>query len=47
MFMSGKLLLFGFDSLLNVLALESAVGAFGAELVPVARVEEALRQLFG
>ena len=37
MFMSGKLLLFGFDSLLNVLALESAVGAFGAELVPVAR----------
>ena len=35
--MSGKLLLFGFDSLLNVLALESAVGAFGAELVPVAR----------
>ena len=37
--MSGKLLLFGFDSLLNVLALEAAVGSFGAEIVPVARMD--------
>ncbi|MDY3984732.1 DUF3783 domain-containing protein [Dysosmobacter sp.] len=37
--MSGKLLLFGFDSLLNVLALEAAVGPFGAEIVPVARTD--------
>ena len=37
--MSGKLLLFGFDSLLNVLALETAVGPFGAEIVPVARMD--------
>ena len=37
--MSGKLLLFGFDSLLNVLALEAAVGPFGAEIVPVARMD--------
>ena len=35
--MSGKILLFGFDSLLNVLALENAVRPFGVELVPVAR----------
>ena len=35
--MSGKILLFGFDSLLNVLALEKAVQPFGVELVPVAR----------
>ena len=35
--MNGKLLLFGFESLLNVLALESAMGPFGVELVPVAR----------
>lgn len=35
--MSGKLLLFGFDSLLHILALESAVNPFGAELVPVGR----------
>ncbi len=35
--MSGKLLLFGFDSLLHVLALEAAVGPFGVELVPVSR----------
>ena len=35
--MSGKLLLFGFDSLLSVLALEAAVGPLGVELVPVAR----------
>ena len=34
--MSGKLLLFGFDSLLSVLALEAAVGPLGVELVPVA-----------
>ncbi len=34
--MSGKLLLFGFDSLLNVLALETAMRPFGAALVPVA-----------
>ncbi|MGO5048951.1 DUF3783 domain-containing protein [Dysosmobacter sp. Sow4_B12] len=32
-----KLLLFGFDSLLNVLALETAVSPLGVELVPVAR----------
>ncbi len=37
--MSGKLLLFGFDSLLNVLALEAAVGPLGAEIVPVARMD--------
>jgi hypothetical protein len=35
--MSGKILLFGFDSLLNILALEKAVQPFGVELVPVAR----------
>ena len=35
--MSGKILLFGFDSLLNVLALEKAVQPFGVELLPVAR----------
>ena len=35
--MSGKILLFGFDSLLNVLALEKAVQPFGVALVPVAR----------
>ena len=35
--MSGKLLLFGFESLLNVLALEAAMGPLGVELVPVAR----------
>lgn len=35
--MSGKLLLFGFDSLLQILALEAAVKPFGVELVPVAR----------
>ena len=34
--MSGKLLLFGFESLLNVLALESAMGPFVLELVPLA-----------
>lgn len=37
--MTGKLLLFGFDSLLNVLALEAAVGPFGVEIVPVARMD--------
>lgn len=37
--MSGKLLLFGFDSLLHVLALEAAVAPFGAEIVPVARMD--------
>ena len=37
--MSGKILLFGFDSLLNVLALEKAVKPFGVELVPVARTD--------
>ena len=35
--MSGKLLLFGFESLLNILALESAMEPFVAELVPVGR----------
>ena len=37
--MSGKWLRFGFDSLLNVLALEAAVGSLGVELVPVARTD--------
>lgn len=37
--MSGKILLFGFDSLLNVLALEKAMEPFGVELVPVARTD--------
>lgn len=35
--MSGKLLLFGFESLLNILALESAMEPFEVELVPVGR----------
>lgn len=35
--MSGKILLFGFDSLLHILALEAAVKPFEAELVPVGR----------
>ena len=35
--MNGKLLLFGFESLLNLLALEAAIAPFGVELVPVAR----------
>lgn len=37
--MSGKVLLFGFDSLLHILALEAAVKPFGAELVPVGRTD--------
>ncbi len=37
--MSGKLLLFGFESLLQILALETAVSPYGAELVPVARTD--------
>ncbi len=37
--MAGKILLFGFDSLLSILALEAAAGPFGAELVPVARAD--------
>ena len=37
--MAGKILLFGFDSLMSILALEAAVGPFGAELVPVARTD--------
>ena len=37
--MDGKILLFGFDSLLNVLAQEKAVKPFGVELVPVARTD--------
>ena len=37
--MSGKLLVFGCDSLRHVLALEAAVGPFGAEIVPVARMD--------
>ena len=37
--MGGKILLFGFDSLLNILALEKAVEPFGVELVPVARTD--------
>ncbi len=35
--MNGTILLFGFDSLLNILALESAVAPLGAEVVPVSR----------
>ena len=35
--MSGTILLFGFDSLLNILALSAAVSPFDAEVVPVAR----------
>ena len=37
--MSGKILLFGFDSLLNVLALEKAMEPFDVELIPVARTD--------
>ena len=37
--MSGKLLLFGFDSLLHILALEAAVKPFDVELVPVGRTD--------
>jgi hypothetical protein len=37
--MSGKILLFGFDSLLNILALENAVKPLGVELIPVARTD--------
>ena len=37
--MTAKILLFGFDSLLSVLALEAAAGPFGAELIPVARAD--------
>jgi hypothetical protein len=37
--MEQKLLLFGFESLLNILALESAVKPFGVELVPVGRTD--------
>ena len=37
--MSGKILLFGFESLLNILAVEVAVKPFGAELVPVGRTD--------
>ena len=35
--MSGKLLLFGFDTLPAVLAVEGAAGPLGAEVVPVGR----------
>lgn len=35
--MTGTILLFGFDSLLNILALSAAVAPFEAEVVPVAR----------
>ena len=37
--MNWKILLFGFDSLLNVLALEKAMEPFGVELVPIARAD--------
>ena len=37
MFMSGKLLLFGFEELPTILAAAAAAGPFGAEVVPVAR----------
>ena len=35
--MSGKLLLFGFEELPGILAVQAAVSPFGAEVVPVAR----------
>lgn len=35
--MSGKVLLFGFDTLPAILAVEAAAKPFGAEIVPVAR----------
>lgn len=37
--MSGKILLFGFDSLLNVLVLGKSMEPYGVELVPVARTD--------
>ena len=37
--MSGKILLFGFDTLPAVLAVETAVGPLGAEVVPVAKTD--------
>ena len=37
--MSGKLLLFGFDTLPAILAVEAAAGPLGAEIVPVARTD--------
>lgn len=37
--MNGTVLLFGFDSLLSILALEAAVGPLGAEVVPVAKTD--------
>lgn len=37
MFMSGKLLLFGFEELPTILAAAAAAGPVGAEVVPVAR----------
>ena len=37
--MSGKILLFGFESLLNILAVEAAVKPFDVELVPVGRTD--------
>lgn len=37
--MSGKLLLFGFDTLPAVLAVEGAAGPLGAEVVPVAKAD--------
>lgn len=37
--MSGKLLLFGFDALPAVLAVEGAAGPLGAEVVPVAKTD--------
>ena len=37
--MGGKILLFGFDALLNVLALENAVKPLNVEVVPVVRAD--------
>ncbi len=37
--MKEKILLFGFDSLPAILAVEAAAGPFGAEVVPVARTD--------
>ena len=37
--MNGTVLLFGFDSLLSILAREAAVGPLGAEVVPVAKTD--------
>ena len=37
--MNGKILLFGFESLMSILSLDAAVKPLGIELVPVARAD--------